>query len=183
VAAACWAQAPATRAKAEVRAVRFALVNQPDTTARWLEADVDVDVRSPGGRTTYVDRVRVALSLGIKSLDGTFRFYRTEAESVSVEAGAAHFRFYLPPEIVRRDGLRPEADFWFAEISAGGEAQPMSARNYSTSLREPERLKNFQAKIAAEAPGHDGEFVPQYLTPFTALYVGATPTMLRKGRE
>lgn len=163
--------------------MRFALVNQPDTTARWFETDVDVDVRSPGGRTTYVDRLKVALSLGIKSLDGTFRFYRTEAEAVSVEAGAAHFRFYLPPEIVRRDGLRPDADFWLAEIFVGGEAQPVSARNYSTSLRESERLKNFQAKVAAEAPARDGEFVPQYVTPFAALYAGATPTMLRKVRE
>ena len=183
VAAASWAQTPAARAKAEVRTVRFALVNAPDTTARWFEADVELDVRQPGGRTTYVDRVKVALSLGVKSLDGSYRFYRAEGEAVSVEAGAAHFRFYLPPEIVRRDGLRPDAEFWFVEISAAGETQPVSAHNFATTLREPERLKNFQGKITGEAPAHDGEFVPQYLTPFAGLYGGASPTMLRKSRE
>ena len=183
VASAGFGQVPAARTKAEVRTVRFALVNAPETTARWFEADVELDVRQPGGRTTYVDRVKVALSLGVKSLDGSYRFYRAEVEAVSVEAGAAHFRFYLPPEIVRRDGLRPDAEFWLVEISAAGEVQPVSIHSYTTTLREPERLKNFQGKITGEAPAHDGEFVPQSFTPFAGLYGGASPTMLRKSRE
>lgn len=178
-----WGQSPAPRAKAEVRAVRFNLVNAPESTIRWFEADVELEVRPPGGRTTFVDRVKITLGLGIKSLDGTYRFYQSEVESISLEVGSARFRFYLPPEIVRRDGLRPEVEFWRAEISAAGEAQPNSPRSHSPSLREAERLANFQGKVAAEAPARDGELLPQHLTPFAAQYGGATPSMLRKTRQ
>lgn len=178
-----WAQAPTPRPKAEVRAVRFNLISAPESTARWFEADVELDVRPPGGRTTFVDRVKVTLSLGTKALDGSYRFYQADAEAVSVEAGSGHFRFYLPPEIVRRDSLRPEVEFWLVEISVGGEAQAASARNYATALRDADRLASFRAKVAAEAPARSGEFLPQDLTGFAASYGGATPTMLRKSRE
>lgn len=180
---ASWAQTTTPRPKTEVRAVRFNLVNAPESTARWFEADVELEVRPPGGRTTYVDRVKVTLSLGLKALDGSYRFYQTDSEAVSVEAGSGHFRFYLPPEIVRRDSLRPEVEFWLVEIAVGGEAQAESARNYSRMLREAERLASFQAKVAAEAPARSGEFLAQYLTPFASSYGGATPTMLRRGRQ
>ena len=178
-----WAQTGAARPKAEVRTVRFALANVPDATARWLETDVEVEIRPPPGRSGFLDRVKVALSLGLKAADGTYRFYRAEAEAVSVEAGVAHFRFYLPAEIIRRDGLHADAEFWLAEIGAGGEPQANTTRNASLSLREPERLRNFQAKVAAEAPANDGVLQPQHLTPFAAQYGGTTPTMVRRARE
>ena len=163
--------------------MRFNLVNAPESIIRWFEADVEIEVRSPGGRTTFADRVKITLGLGIKSLDGTYRFYQSEAEAISLEVGPAHFRFYLPPEIVRRDGLRPDVEFWRAEISAAGEAQPSSPRSHSPSLREAEHRENFQSKLAAEAPVRDGELLPQHLTPFAAQYRGATPSMLRKSRQ
>lgn len=178
-----WSQSPGPRAKAEVSAVRFNVVNAPESTLRWFEADVELDVRSPGGRITFVDRVKITFALGIKSLDGTYRFYRSEAEAISLEVGPAHFRFYLPPEVVRRDGLRPDVEFWLAEISIAGEAQPNSPRSYSPSLREAERLANFQNKVVAEAPARAGELLPQHHTPFAAHYRGATPTMLRPSRQ
>ncbi len=178
-----WSQTGAARPKAEVRNVRFALANVPDATARWLETDVEVEIRPPPGRSGFLDRVKVALSLGLKASDGNYRFYRAETEAVSLEAGVAHFRFYVPAEIVRRDGLHADAEFWLAEIAATGEAQANAGHNASLSLRESERLRNFQAKVATEAPPNDGVLQPQHLTPFAAQYSGATPTMVRRARE
>ena len=178
-----WSQTSAARPKAEVRNVHFALANVPDASARWLETDVEVEIRPPPGRSGFLDRVKVTLNLGLKASDGTFRFYRADAEAVSLDAGVAHFRFYLPAEIVRRDGLHADAEFWLAEIAAAGETQANAGRNASLSLRELERLRNFLAKVATEAPANDGVLQPQHLTPFAVQYGGATPTMVRRARE
>ena len=178
-----WSQTGAVRPKAEGRNVRFALANVPDTTARWFEADVEVEIHPPHGRTAFLDRVKVVLSLGLKSVDGSYHFYRAETEAVSVEAGTGHFRFYLPDEIVRRDALHADAEYWLVEITAAGEAQTNIGRNASLTLREPDRLKNFLTKVAAETLANDGVLQPQHLTPFAAQYGGATPTMVRRARE
>ena len=133
-----WSQTGAVRPKTEGRNVRFALANVPDTTARWFEADVEVEIHPPHGRSAFLDRVKVVLSLGLKSVDGSYHFYRAETEAVSVEAGTGHFRFYLPDEIVRRDALHADAEYWLVEITAAGEAQTNLGRNASLTLREPD---------------------------------------------
>ena len=176
-----WAQT-AARPKVEIRAVRFNLVAVPGTTVRWLEADLELDTRVLGGPGPFVDRVRVKLGLGARATGGTYRFYRAEMEAVALEAGPAHFRFYLPAEVVKRDGLGGEPEFWSVKITAGGEAQPDTARSVSVALREPERLRSFEARLAAEAPANDGVLVPQHLSPFVAQYPAATPSAVRRAQ-
>lgn len=173
---------PGARPKVEVRAVRFNLVAVPGTTARWLEADVELDARVLGGPSPFIDRVRVTLNLGTRALGGTHRFYRAEMVAATLEAGPAHFRFYLPAEVVKRDGLGGETEFWSVKITADGETQPDTARNASVTLREPGRLRGFEAKVAAGAPANDGVLGPQHLTPFAALYPAATPSAVRRAQ-
>src|SRR5690606_27225799 len=96
------------RAQLEVTAVRFGFATPPESTARWLEIAIDVRVQPESGN--FVDRPRVMLALATKSGGGSggervakLNFYRANATAVALERGAARFRFYLPPEIVRRD--------------------------------------------------------------------------------
>jgi hypothetical protein len=94
---------------AEVAQVKFERV-RPE----WYQIDVEVEVRpAPGNSSRFVDRVRVRLHLGFRlSLGGErWEFYRAESTAITVEQGRGHFRFYLPPEIVKRDRLAGAADF------------------------------------------------------------------------
>jgi len=164
----------------EVRSVRFNLLHAPNTAARWFEADVEVAVRATGV-VRFVDHVRVTLSLGLKTAGpGTHRYFRAAAEAPTLGAGAAHFRFYLPAEVVKRDGLRGEADLWAAELSVDGRPQPLSTHAAATALRDPAQFRQFQGMVAAEAPAADGILQPQYLTPFAAEYPRETPAFVRR---
>ena len=182
------AQTPASATSAqkisvEARSVGFSLVNPPGSNLKWFEADVIVDARVVGGRSAFVDRVRVSLTLGTRVLGGTYRFYQAEMEAVTLENGPAHFRFYLPAEVVKRDGLGGEPEFWSVKITVAGEAQAFSSRQVSASLREGERRKNFEARIASEAPANAGVLLPQHLTPFATAYPLATPTPVRRAPQ
>lgn len=162
----------------EVAQVRFERLR-----SAWYEADVEVDVRSaPENPTRFVDRVRVRLNLGFRVTPGgeRFAFYQAESTAVTVEQGKAHFRFYLPPEVVKRDRLSGPADFWAVQLTVGGEAMPVSRRQVSPSLPNPTVLENFLARVANEAATNAGVLVPQFLSPFAEADFGrGTPSFIR----
>jgi len=171
---------PVAKPKLEVTAVHFALVTAPGSSARWLEADVELDARVVGGRSLFVDRVKVTLALGVRALGGVRRYFRADCEAVALENGPAHFRFYLPAEVVKRDGLTGEAESWTVQLAAGGDALPETPRNVNVTLRDPARRRVFAQEVAAAAPANDGILVPQHLSPFAASYPDATPTAIRR---
>jgi hypothetical protein len=173
---------PVPSTKVEVRAVQFSLVNAPGTTGRWLETDVELDASVLGGSGQFIDRVLVALEIGTRALGGSYRFYRAQLEAVALEAGSSHFRFYLPPELVRRDGLGGEPEFWAVRIIAAGAAGSDSPRNASATLRESARRQAFEARITADAPANDGVLLPQHLTPWAGVYPAATPSPVRRSQ-
>jgi hypothetical protein len=171
---------PAARPKLEVTSAHFTLVTVPGASARWLEADVELDVRVIGGRSLFVDRVKVVLNLGARTLGGGYRYYRSEMEAVTLENGPAHFRFYLPAEVVKRDGLTGEMEFWAVQLAAGGAAVPETPRNVNVTLRDPALRRAFEKDFSAGAPANDGVLVPQHLSPFAASYPTATPSPVRR---
>lgn len=163
---------------AEVAQVKFERV-RPE----WYQIDVEVEVRpAPGNSSRFVDRVRVRLHLGFRVSLGEERweFYRAESTAVTVEQGRVHFRFYLPPEVVKRDRLAGAADYWAVDLAVAGEAMPRSRRQVAESLPNPTVLANFLAKVASAAPVNDGVLLPQYLTPFAHADLGrGTPASVR----
>ena len=115
----------------EVSAVKFANVRAPGgAVGNWLEADVTLSVRpSAGAGGLMVSRVRVTLTIGceLPATGGSERrteYYRAEAECVALEAGRADVRFYLPPELVKRDQLHGDPKFWEVAVAAGGRTHP-----------------------------------------------------------
>jgi hypothetical protein len=163
----------------EVRAVRFNLLPAPNTSARWFEADVEVGVRATSG-VRFADHVRVGLNLGLKEPGGTIRYYRATAEAVALDVGAAHFRFYLPAEVVKRDSLRGGADFWAVELAVKGSPAAPSPRSRAPTLQAATQMREFLAQVATGAPANDGVLQPQYLTPFAPAYPRETPTFIRR---
>jgi len=99
---------------------------------------------------------------------------------VALEAGRADVRFYLPPEVVKRDGLHGDPKYWGVELAVAGRPITAARGAYSATLTTAEQRKNFQGKGGQAAAGNDGILQPQYLTPFVNQYSRATPTFVRK---
>ncbi len=183
----------------EVGPVKFTNLRAPNgATGNWLEANFALIVHpAPGSAGAMVSRVRVAVLLGFElpALAGSepirraqgpepvagrrTEHYRAEAECVALEAGRADVRFYLPPEIVKRDQLHGDPKFWLIEVTAGGRVQPPGRAGASAALANPEVRKNFQVRAASAAAANDGLLLPQYLTPFAGEYPRATPSFVR----
>jgi hypothetical protein len=174
----------AAAAQVEVASVKFGAARFGGDS--WLEADVELDVK-PGGKPVsgeFVNRVRVTLTMGCDAVDlkGVKRldFYRSSAELISVEGGKTNVRFYLPPEIVKRDKLKTPIDYFAVELEAAGEAQAAVKESASPKFTSAESTKNFLGKATSEAGVNDGMLMPQYLTPFSFDAQRRSPTFLRR---
>jgi hypothetical protein len=171
----------------EVTAVKFANVRPPNGgNGTWLEADIALNVRAtPGSAGAMVSRVRVILTLGFELPGGAggdrhIEHYRAEAECVALDAGRADVRFYLPPELVKRDQLHGEPKYWGVEVAVAGRPLPAVHAAYSATLATADQQKNFQARAATSAALNDGLLQPQYGTVFAGEYPRATPSFVRR---
>lgn len=168
----------------EVANVKFSSVRVPgNPNSAWYEVDVELQAKPASDANRFVNRVRVVLNLGIEiSTTGGKRveFYRSAAEAVALEAGKSNVRFYLPPEVVKRDRVSGDAKFYLVELAIGGQPVPLARSHVSTSsLPGPEAVNSFKAKIASEAAANDGVVLPQYLTPFLFDGSRSAPSCVR----
>ncbi len=152
----------------------------------WLEAEVELEVR-PGGKAVageFVDRVRTTLVLACEATNakGEARtvFYRSICEAITLEGGKALIRFYLPPEVVKRDKLRADVKYYAVDLEAGGDPQPPARGAISPELKSADRVKNFRDKAGSEAANNEGLLVPQHLTPFAHDPQRRAPTVFRR---
>jgi len=167
--------------------VKFTNVRAPTgTNGTWLETDITLNVHPVAGNSSQmVSRVRVSLLLGFElpALAGGERrleHYRAEAECVALEPGRANVRFYLPPELVKRDQLHGDPKYWGIELAAGGRAVAAARGAYAAAFTSAEQRKNFQTRATAAAAANDGILQPQFLTPFINEYPRATPSFVRR---
>lgn len=173
--------------EAEVSNVRFTTLRAPGAAAgNWFEAAVQLNVRPPSTSPgQMVARVKVAILIGFEApglVGGERRLehYRAEAECVALESGRADVRFYLPPELVKRDQIHGDPKYWGVELTVGGRAVPAGRAAYASALGTAEQRKNFQTRAGPAAAANDGILQPQYLTPFANEYPRATPSFVRR---
>lgn len=185
--AAAVAALPAKGEEVEVSAVKFTNLRAPNGSAgNWLEADIALEAKpTPGNVGRMVSRVRVTLTLGFElpapaGGERRIEFYRADAECVALEPGRADVRFYLPPELVKRDQLHGDPKYWGVELTVAGRAIPSGRANYATTLPAADTRKNFQTRAATAAAANEGVLLPQYLTPFVLEYPRATPSFVRR---
>ena len=179
--------APVHAQEVEVTTVNFTNVRAPTgSNGTWHETEITLNVKAvPGNPSQMVSRVRVSLLQGFElpataGAERRLEHYRSEAECVALEPGRAYLRFYLPPELVKRDQLRSHPKYWGVEISVAGRALTPSSSAYSTTLGTAEQRKNFQTRGSAAAAVNDGILLPQYLTPFIDEHPRATPSFVRR---
>ena len=167
----------------EVSGVKFNPIRQPNSQSVWYESDIELTAKPAPENGKFTGRVKVSLSLGIEAAapggKKQINLYRSSCELVSLEAGKWEVRFYLPPEIVKRDAIR-EAKFYFVELSVDGKPLPTTKSNVSlATLGSPAILENFRSKVASDAAANDGILLPQYLTPYIFDSSRPTPSFVR----
>jgi hypothetical protein len=182
------APAPNAPAPIEVANVRFNSVRADAGT--WFVTEVELQPRGGEGvkNRNFINRVKVTLNLGVVSVKAPVgstvpdTFYRASAEAVAVEATGSRsfFRFYLPPEIVKRDQLTGDLRYYLVEVFVDGKPLPLGKNNFPVAtLSKPEILENFRNKVSGGAGANDGILLPQYLTPFANGGSPPAPSFIR----
>jgi hypothetical protein len=171
-----------------VATVRFNTLRADAGT--WHVTEIELQPRGGEGvkNRNFIDRVKVTLNLGVFSVKAPAgakvpdTYYRASAEAVAVEATGSRtvFRFYLPPEIVKRDQITGDHKFYLVEVFVDGKALPLDKESVSlTTLSKPEYVESFRGKVGGEAGAHDGILLPQYLTPFANAGSPPAPSFIR----
>lgn len=171
----------ADASQVEVRNVKFSTPRLEGDT--WFEAEVELNTRANGRAVAgeFVNRVKATLSIMTESTDSRApAFYRSSVEIVALESGTSTIRFYLPPEIVKRDRLRTDIKYYVVELEAGGNLLPPSGLSVSKAFASADSVKTFQAKVAAEGKANENILMPQYYTPFANDTRRVSPTLLRR---
>lgn len=178
---------PLSAQDVEVATVNFTNVRAPTgSIGTWLETEIRLNVKAVSGNPRQmVSRVQVSVLLGFElpapaGGERRLEHYRAEAECVALDPGQAYVRFYLPPELVKRDQLHGDPQYWGVELAVAGHALPAARTAYSVSLPTPEQRKNFQTQAGTDAAGNDGILLPQFLTPFVNEHPRRTPSFVRR---
>ena len=180
------AAAPAPAPVVEVVNLRANHVRPGNGGPVWVEITLSLNVRpAGGGPAPAVSAVRISplLAFEVPGAAGGPRrtqAYASAVECVALEPGRAEVRFYLPPEVVKRDQIRGDPKYWGVELTAGGEALPAARTAYSANLGTPAARNDFQRRAGPAAVANDGVLQPQHLTPFALEYPRSTPSVVRR---
>lgn len=180
------AQAQSAPPEVSVRSVRFSYPRVDGQQGTAMETEVEIDVRGSGtaGRNPrFVDNVRVALMLAVQTrgrAGADYQYYYAEAEAVTLEAGTRAMRFYLPPEIVKRDSLSGDAYAYFVELAVDGRALPPQRATVSETLRDRARFDIFTQKVTEARGENDGILVPQHQFMTGLRDAREMPSVIRK---
>lgn len=145
---------PVAAAEIEIVKLDFDQVEQPGGRDPWYQISVTFNVergdREPHSNPRFADEVSVELAFATESDRGGgthYAFYSATAEFPTLEVGRHVTRFYLPPELVKRDRVRGEPHAYLVEIASGAET---AASILSANLRGEGRLTSFMDRAANE---------------------------------
>lgn len=91
--------------------------------------DAEAGAKKPVNKN-WVDKVKVTLTLIFKPIGTTtaaeFAYYRSSATVLTMEVNTDRsVYFYLPGDIVKRDRLKMQPDYYYVQIDVGGTEQPL----------------------------------------------------------
>lgn len=159
---------PALEPAIKVHGIEFSREQISRSPAPWLEIAVQVEAHGGGG-DRYLEQVGLWLYLATErpgQAEG-FRYYRSEVRLVALEVDTpVTVRFYLPPEIVRRDRLTREPAAALVKLQVAGRDLPSTSTQATGLLTDRQRVQSFLERVEKEAAVHDGILQPIYLTPF-----------------
>lgn len=181
-----WATVSALSAsEVEVLRVDFDLVNQEGARDPWYQIAVAISVEegknAAEGNPRFADDITVSLALATevsRSRELAYEFYTAKSEYPTLEVGQHVVRFYLSPEIVKRDRVRGEPFAYEIEILS---PEGLEFSLVSRILERPNALQSFRSQVASNSTG-SRVLRQQFETPFAWFYPRDTPTPLPERR-
>jgi len=138
------ADAGAGKSPVSVRSIHFDPVKIGGQKNDWIRMQVELQANfnpetkvaaedKAGKRQAnkqWVDKIKVTVTQIYKPLaakDATeFSYYRSSATVLTMEIGSPRsVYFYLPGDIVKRDRLKMQPDYYYVQIEVGGSEQPL----------------------------------------------------------
>jgi hypothetical protein len=183
----------------DVKFLQTKLGNQVNFSNRMqieVGANNNPDPKAPNKK--WVDKVKVTVTQIYKTDSKKFEdwnYYRASATILTLEVGASNSRsvlFYLPSDIVKRDRLSKEPDYYFVQLEVAGKEEPLFdakgvvVPEQARGIHKDLLLKsNFDpAKEAADRGvlNNPGVLRPQYLLSYfdTKGWVPESPEFIRE---
>lgn len=183
----------ALKASVSVRDVKFLQTKLNNQVNPWnrmqveLQANFNPDPKAMNKR--WVDKIKVTVTQIYKTASKDpkdWNYYRASATILTMEVNQPRsVVFYLPGDIVKRDVLRKEPDWYYVQLEVGGAEEPMfdakgfvlpdHANAVHKSLSKKTDFDN--AKDAADrgVGNSPGILRPQYLVNFLIPDVAVVP--------
>ncbi len=191
------AGASAGKSAVIVRSINFDPVKIGGQQNPWIRTQVELNANfNPESLTVpdaaatpkkaankqWVDKIKVTLTLVFKQIGATvaseFAYYRSSATVLTMEVNSSRsVYFYLPGDIVKRDRLKMQPDFYYVQLEVGGteltlfnEAGRLSP-DMMPALHKMLHLKQAYDRARSEADravsANNGMLRPQFLVPFS----------------
>lgn len=139
----------AGKSAVSVRAINFDPVKLGGQQSPWIRTQVTLSgnfnpeakvVPDPAAgpkkpiNKTFVDKIKVTLTLIFKpigtSVAEEFAYYRSSATVLTMEVNTDRsLYFYLPGDIVKRDRLKLQPDYYYVQLDVAGTEQPLFSEN------------------------------------------------------
>ncbi len=131
--ASLWGQAAAApKSAVAVRDVKFMQVRIGGQEHFWNRMQVELQANGSADTKAakrWVDKVKVTVTQIYKTDSAKFEdwnYYRANSTVLTLEVGKPRsVLFYLPGDIVKRDNLRKEPDYYFVQLDVGGSESPL----------------------------------------------------------
>lgn len=169
-------------------AIKVDRVDFNSLRADWIQVQIELSCNgnpSPEARNRrFVEEIEVKVYLAWErdAEAREFDYYVADVEIIIMEQGDDNnVYFYLPGPIVERDRLRTDPDFYYAEISVGGELQTPQKSAMSSNIPNLDILKSFTSKANAGSTENEHLLMPIYFVSGIDLgRVSDLPVFLRR---
>ncbi len=130
----------------------------------------------------YLDNIGVRLTVGyeIDKKKKIFLFMQSEVTIATMETLQDKlFAFWIPEDIIDRNNLPKEPDYWVIELTVDGKEVPMREKNTSRTVNNATMLSTFMSNASGQLSQTEGILVPYYLSPYGPID-RSPPAFIRK---
>jgi hypothetical protein len=177
-----------------VRDVKFLQVTLGGQVNKWNRMQVELEAKNnPDPKAfnkRWLDKVKVTVTQIYKTSSPKpedWNYYRSVATVLTLEVGVPRsLLFYLPGDVVKRDRINKEPDFYFVSLEVAGTEEPIfdakgaliaeQQRAVSRDISQKEKFE--KAKDAADrgVSTNSGILRPQYLITYPDAPVAVPPS-------
>ena len=177
-----------------VRDVKFLQVALGGQVNKWNRMQVELEAKNnPDEKALnkrWLDKVKVTVTQIYKTASAKpedWIYYRSTATVLTLEIGQPRsVLFYLPGDIVKRDRINKEPDFYYVELEVAGNEEPVfdakgtlvAEQQRAVSRDISQKAKFDAAKDAADraVSSNSGMLRPQYMITYFDAPVAVPPS-------